>query len=119
MAILPPPPNINADASILRDWNNKLRDIINKTQTNLSWSSINKSGSNLADLETRNHEDLNNLQGGISGEYYHLTQAEHTKIGTLLAGITGTVDLAKLTTSGTAGSLTVVNGIITGYTAPT
>ena len=34
-------------------------------------------------------------------------------------GISATVDLAKLTALGTDGSLTVVNGIITAYTAPT
>ena len=34
-------------------------------------------------------------------------------------GISATVALAKLTTAGTNGSLTVVNGIITAYTAPT
>jgi len=35
-------------------------------------------------------------------------------------GFSGTVVLAKLTpTTGTNGSLTVLNGIITGYTAPT
>lgn len=40
--------------------------------------------------------------------------------GNLGAGFTGTVVLAKLTPStGTNGSLTVVKGIITAYTAPT
>lgn len=34
-------------------------------------------------------------------------------------GISTTVNLAKLTIAGTNGSLTVVNGIITAYTAPT
>ena len=34
-------------------------------------------------------------------------------------GISATVALAKLTLAGTNGSLTVVNGIITAYTAPT
>lgn len=34
-------------------------------------------------------------------------------------GITATVELAKLTTGGANGTLTVVGGIITGYTAPT
>jgi hypothetical protein len=37
----------------------------------------------------------------------------------LAPGISTTVALAKLTTGGTAGSLTVVNGVITAYTAPT
>jgi len=37
----------------------------------------------------------------------------------LAPGINATVVLAKLTTSGANGSLTVVNGVITAYTAPT
>jgi hypothetical protein len=41
-----------------------------------------------------------------------------TNLG-LGSGISTTVDLAKLTVAGTNGSLTVVNGIITAYTAPT
>jgi hypothetical protein len=41
-----------------------------------------------------------------------------TNLG-LGSGISTTVDLAKLTVVGTNGSLTVVNGIITAYTAPT
>ena len=34
-------------------------------------------------------------------------------------GISATVDLAKLTLAGANGSITVTNGIITAYTAPT
>lgn len=41
-----------------------------------------------------------------------------TNLG-LGGGFSGTVTLAKLTTSGTNGSLTVANGIITSVTAPT
>ena len=41
-----------------------------------------------------------------------------TNLG-LGSGITTTVALAKLTIAGTNGSLTVANGIITAYTAPT
>jgi hypothetical protein len=40
-------------------------------------------------------------------------------IATENVGISATVDLAKLTIAGTNGSLTVANGIITAYTAPT
>ena len=40
-------------------------------------------------------------------------------IATQNVGISATVALAKLTVSGTDGSLTVANGIITAYTAPT
>ena len=48
----------------------------------LSWSKVNKTGSNLTDLATRLHNDLQSLQGGASGEYYHLTNTQ-------LTGLTG------------------------------
>jgi len=48
----------------------------------LSWTKVSKTGSNLLDLSTRNHNDLQSLQGGASGEYYHLTSAQ-------LSGLTG------------------------------
>jgi len=35
------------------------------------------------------HNNLTGLQGGTTGEYYHLTEAEHTDISTLL-GVNGT-----------------------------
>ncbi len=42
------------------------------------WDSISFTGSNLTDIETRNHDDLQNIQGGASGDNYHLTSAEKT-----------------------------------------
>jgi hypothetical protein len=43
------------------------------------------------------HNDLTGLQGGTSGEYYHLTAAEHTSMG-------------NLTTPGTAGNILQSSG---------
>ncbi len=48
----------------------------------LLWSYLDFGGSNLTDLETRNHNDLQTLQGGTTGEYYHLTSSEYTGTGT-------------------------------------
>ena len=48
----------------------------------LSWGKVNKTGSSLTDIATRNHNDLQSIQGGASGEYYHLTQSQ-------LSGLTG------------------------------
>lgn len=42
-----------------------------------TWRQIDKTTSSLADLTTKEHSDLDNIQGGIVGEHYHLTQAEH------------------------------------------
>lgn len=46
------------------------------------WESVDKTGSNLTDIETRNHADLQSLQGGTTNEYYHLTSSEYTGTGT-------------------------------------
>jgi len=35
---------------------------------------------------TVNHSTTSDLQGGTTGQYYHLTQAEHTDVGTLTDG---------------------------------
>lgn len=43
----------------------------------LLWSYLDFTGSNLTDLETRNHADLQNLN---TTNYYHLTQANHTDL---------------------------------------
>ncbi len=44
------------------------------------WTQIDKTGSNLIDLETRRHRDLQDLQGGTTAEYYHMTSAQHTEV---------------------------------------
>lgn len=46
------------------------------------WGTIDTSGSNLTDIETRNHNDLQTIQGGTTDEYYHLTASEYTGTGT-------------------------------------
>lgn len=40
------------------------------------WTSISKTGSNLLDIATRNHNDLQNIQGGAAGDEQHLTTAQ-------------------------------------------
>lgn len=118
MTALPPIITTN-DISMQLDWNTKLRSIVNKLQKTVTWESIDKSNSNIADIVHRNHNDLNSIQGGTTDEYYHLTLAQQNKVETLLSGITDTIVLAKITSGGTNGSMTIVNGIVTGYTAPT
>ncbi|NPB00308.1 MAG: DUF2793 domain-containing protein [Crenarchaeota archaeon] len=43
----------------------------------IAWSKIDKTGSSLADIPTRRHNDLQSIQGGSVDSYYHLTQSEH------------------------------------------
>lgn len=44
------------------------------------WTQVDKTGSNLTDIETRNHNDLQNVQGGASNDYFHFTSAQHTDL---------------------------------------
>lgn len=55
-------------------WFNKLQ----KALGSFPWVGLDFSGSNLTDIEIRHHNDLQSFQGGVSGEYYHLSSAEHT-----------------------------------------
>lgn len=98
--ILPPAPiNELPNSYGWIDWYVKLRNLINETN-NLPWASVNKAGSNLADLQTRNHNDLQSVQGGSAGQYNHLTNAQHTEATSVRAtrGVDSTDYL--ITTSG-------------------
>jgi len=67
------------------------------------------------------HSSLATLQGGIAGEYYHFTSAEHTSLATLaaLTGVSATITTAKLTLAGANGSMTFTNGLLTAQTPAT
>lgn len=70
---LPPPPQSNdLKGPAWQDWFFKLGDAFTRLAS-IAWSAIDFTGSNLTDLETKNHNDLDNIQGGAAGDYYHLT----------------------------------------------
>ena len=63
--------------------------------------------SNLVDIGTRLHNDLQNIQGGTTAEYYHLTSLQNStltngsnadSLHTHLTGAAGTVDKILVTT---------------------
>lgn len=64
------------------------------------------SSGNTIDLSSLslNHNDLNNIQGGTTNEYYHLTSTEYTDLNTFL-GYTALPD-----TDGTSGQVLKTNG---------
>jgi hypothetical protein len=73
-------PVANNGAEVSQPWNRWFEEVRTKVNliiapptsaVSLSWSSINKSGSNLTSIETRNHYDLQNIN---SAEFAHLTQ---------------------------------------------
>ena len=84
MAIqLPPIPNNPiTDVFVWRDWFYKVSQLLGE-QAGLSWTTINFTGSNLRDIVTRQHNALQDLQGGIASEYYHLSQAQYNTIVSL------------------------------------
>lgn len=85
MAIsLPPPPSGSPPGDwAWLDWYRQVADFVGGTVNAIAWTSVDKTGSDLADLAARAHNDLQTIQGGSSGEYYHLTSAEHNLISTL------------------------------------
>ena len=79
---LPPPPT-RADSGdfVWVAWYNQLNNYLS-TGGSVAWSVINKAGSSLGDLQIKTHELLTSVQGGTSGEHYHLTSTEYTGTGT-------------------------------------
>lgn len=114
---LPPTPvGVPPGHAFWDNWYEQLRSFINEGQTTVQWSNIDFSLSNLTDILTRDHNDLQSIQGGGVGEKYHLTSAQHTDLG---SGISATITTAKITPGGANGSMTFTNGILTAQTAAT
>lgn len=86
---LPPTPvGVPPGHSFWNDWYDKLRLLVNNA---VSWATINFAGSNLTDIVTRNHNDLQSIQGGAATQYFHMTSAQNTlvvNVGALGNGIT-------------------------------
>jgi hypothetical protein len=98
---------------------------------------LNFTGGDLTEIPTRNHNDLQTIQGGSATDRQHLTTAQVTAIATntsdiatntsdiatikaeIAAGLTVTIATAKLTTGGVNGSMTFTHGILTAQTAAT
>ena len=84
---------------------------------------------NLTHITTRNHNDLQNIQGGNSTERYHLTAAQYGNVGTLTdyieaydtsASIALTSTPTLLTPASTGGSNNITYNNSTGvFTFPT
>lgn len=77
---LPPPPIQDKPGSFTwLEWYRQLRAYIS-TSGSVPWYVINFAGSNITDIALRDHDQLQNVQGGTSGEHNHLTDAELTQI---------------------------------------
>lgn len=125
-ALPPPPINDKPGSFAWLEWYRQLRNYVS-TSGSVPWYIINFAGSNITDIAVREHNSMQNTQGGTAGEKYHLTSAQLSNVNNipnlqtdvsdittaLAAGYTGTVTIAKLTAGGVDGTLTFTNGILT------
>lgn len=80
MAGLPPPPiNDKPGSFTWLEWYRQLRSYVS-TSGSVPWYILNFQGSNITDIAIRLHNTLQGLQGGTSGEMYHLTAAQHAAL---------------------------------------
>src|ERR1700743_768763 len=73
----PPPLNSPSGSYYWLEWYTNLTNFLNGT--NIPWSNINFTGSNLTDIQVRNHNDLQNIQGGPTGTgaaHWHMSGAQ-------------------------------------------
>ena len=61
----PPPLNSPSGSYYWLEWYTNLTNFLNGT--NIPWSNLNFSGSNIADIQTRHHNSLKDIQGGSAG----------------------------------------------------
>jgi hypothetical protein len=97
---LPPPPNEPIGPS--KNWRDWIFSIWQYTTTQAAnaFNGLNFSGSNITSIVTRNHNDLQNIQGGASLQAYHLTQAEQTVMASIEpVGASGTILSSNGTTT--------------------
>lgn len=77
---LPPIPNNPVtDTFVWRDWFYKVSQLLVQ-QASIAWTSIDFTGSNIQDIQNRQHNALQAIQGGIASQYYHLTSSEYTRL---------------------------------------
>jgi hypothetical protein len=72
----PPPLNSPSGSYYWLEWYTSLTNFLNGTD--IPWSNLNFSGSNITDILTRNHNDLQNIQGGTGttesdGNHFHMS----------------------------------------------
>ena len=75
-----PPPINTEDKAVWNTWYLRVKDAINQLGLSFLWTNITFTGSNITDVVTRNHNDLQNMQGGTAGQYYHITSTQSSAI---------------------------------------
>lgn len=81
----PPPLNSPSGSFYWLEWYTSLTGFLNGT--NIPWANLNFAGSNITDILVRNHNDLQNIQGGsgagiLTGQHWHMSgRAQVTAAG--------------------------------------
>ncbi len=75
--IEPPSFGDSGISRFMKDWLDKFRRSLATYSAAIPWGDVDKTGSNLTDIETRNHADLQNLN---TASYTHLTAVNHTDL---------------------------------------
>jgi hypothetical protein len=108
---LPPPPIQDKPGSFTwLEWYRLLRNYV-ATSGSIPWAIIDFAGSSISDIASRSHQQLQALQGGTTGEYYHLTAAQASALAASSAvqsvAVNTTLDDTYQTTVVTASGKTV------------
>lgn len=79
--LVPPPPtqNKNLDGHVWQDWFRKLREYV-VNPGSVAWGAIDFAGSTLASIQNRDHNVLQGIQGGQSGQFYHLGKSQYDSL---------------------------------------
>lgn len=102
-------------------WFRALKDIL-ATSGSILYTALDFTGSNITSLATRKHVDLQALQGGQTGQYYHLTANQNTAIAGYDIVVTKTAAYIATATDGlilcdaTAAGFTVTLPAVSGLT---
>lgn len=82
--LLPPPPIYDQPGSFTwLEWYRELRNYISQSGS-VPWSVIDFANSNITSIAVRAHNTLQSIQGGSTGQYYHLTQQNYNAISNSL-----------------------------------
>ena len=112
---LPPPPvNDKPGSFTWLEWYRQLRNYVS-TSGSVPWYIINFAGSNITDIAKRDHGNLQGLQGGTTGERYHLTADQYNAIESSLE-VYSTTATTVLPTTATIFSPSVTSVRATGIT---
>jgi hypothetical protein len=102
MALTRPPVPIGSPPGSLawEQWYLSLQQVLAGTGT-VPWALIDTSGSDIQDIASRAHNNLQSIQGGTTGSFYHLkTAIKGSKVHDFASIATGALDSTTIAISG-------------------